>query len=105
MGVVGCARKRTLMLWRAVEICRRGDYHDAVALDIARRALEPPPDAQVGFSPGTETPQSGEQTQVSVQEQTQLSQDIKTLFSGGARASLFVHYLSQPCPFRQPPSR
>lgn len=44
MGAVGSARKRTLMLWQAVELSRAGDAPDAATLDIARRALEPPPD-------------------------------------------------------------
>lgn len=47
MGTVGCQRKRTLMLWHAVEISRRGDTPGDAALDIARRALVPPPQVQV----------------------------------------------------------
>ena len=49
MGAVGSARKRTLMLWQAVELSRAGEAPDAATLDIARCALEPPPDAQVTF--------------------------------------------------------
>ena len=41
---MGSARKRTLMLWQAVELSRAGDAPDTATLDIARRALEPPPD-------------------------------------------------------------
>lgn len=44
VGAVGSARKRTLMLWQAVELSRAGDAPDTATLDIARRALEPPPD-------------------------------------------------------------
>ena len=53
MGAVGSARKRTLMLWQAVELSRAGDAPDAATLDIARRALEPPPDAQASRRPAT----------------------------------------------------
>ena len=44
MGLVGSARKRTLMLWQAVELSRSLERPDLVTLQIARKALEPPED-------------------------------------------------------------
>jgi hypothetical protein len=50
MGVLGCARKRQLLLWAAVDLSRAVDRSDTLALRIATRALEGPDGArrQVG---------------------------------------------------------
>lgn len=44
MGLVGSSRKRTLMLWQAVELSRVMDRPNLATLQIARKALEPPDD-------------------------------------------------------------
>lgn len=41
VGAVGLARKRTLMLWQAVELSKSMERPDAATLDIAKKALEP----------------------------------------------------------------
>ena len=48
MGLLGCGRKRQLLLWAAVDLSRAVDRSDTLAMRIATRALEPPdaPDAQ-----------------------------------------------------------
>lgn len=50
MGLLGCGRKRQLLLWAAVDLSHAVDRSDTLALRIATRALEPPddPEAQVG---------------------------------------------------------
>lgn len=42
VGAVGFARKRTLMLWQAVELSKSMERPDGATLDIAKKALEPP---------------------------------------------------------------
>jgi hypothetical protein len=42
MGLLGCGRKRQLLLWAAVDLSRAVDRSDTLALRIATRALEPP---------------------------------------------------------------
>lgn len=51
IGLVGSSRKRTLMLWQAVELSRIMDRPNLATLQIARKALEPPDDPleQVGL--------------------------------------------------------
>jgi len=44
IGLVGSSRKRTLMLWQAVELSRMMQRPDLATLQIARKALEPPDD-------------------------------------------------------------
>ena len=44
IGLVGSSRKRTLMLWQAVELSRVMDRPNLATLQIARKALEPPDD-------------------------------------------------------------
>jgi len=44
IGMVGSSRKRTLMLWQAVELSRMMQRPDLATLQIARKALEPPDD-------------------------------------------------------------
>ena len=44
IGLVGSSRKRTLMLWQAVELSRMMDRPNLATLHIARKALEPPDD-------------------------------------------------------------
>ena len=44
IGLVGSSRKRTLMLWQAVELSRMMDRPNLATLQIARKALEPPDD-------------------------------------------------------------
>ncbi|GBF95068.1 hypothetical protein Rsub_07569 [Raphidocelis subcapitata] len=46
MGLLGCGRKRQLLLWAAVDLSRAVDRSDTLALRIATRALEPPDDAR-----------------------------------------------------------
>lgn len=41
VGAVGFARKRTLMLWQAVELSKSMERPDGATLDIAKKALEP----------------------------------------------------------------
>ncbi|GAB4823676.1 hypothetical protein N2152v2_010722 [Parachlorella kessleri] len=44
LGLVGSARKRTLMIWQAVELSKMLGFPDASTLEVARKALEPPDD-------------------------------------------------------------
>lgn len=44
IGLVGSSRKRTLMLWQAVELSRVMDRPNLATLQIARKALEAPDD-------------------------------------------------------------
>ena len=44
IGMVGSSRKRTLMLWQAVELSRVMERPNMATLQIARKALEPPDD-------------------------------------------------------------
>lgn len=44
MGLVGCSRKRALLLWHATDMARAVDKGDV--LRIAVKALEPPDDPQ-----------------------------------------------------------
>ncbi|KAI8469362.1 MAG: transport protein Trs120 or TRAPPC9 TRAPP II complex subunit-domain-containing protein [Monoraphidium minutum] len=46
MGLLGCGRKRQLLLWAAVDLSHAVDRSDTLALRIATRALEAPDDAQ-----------------------------------------------------------
>lgn len=46
MGLLGCARKRQLLLWAAVDLSHAVDRSDTLALKIATRALEAPDDPQ-----------------------------------------------------------
>ncbi len=41
VGAVGLARKRTLMLWQAVELSKSMERPDGATLEIAKKALEP----------------------------------------------------------------
>jgi hypothetical protein len=46
MGLLGCGRKRQLLLWAAVDLSRAVDRSEGLALRIATRALEGPDDAE-----------------------------------------------------------
>ena len=57
-GLIGASRKRTLMLWQAVELSRSMERPSSATLAIARKALEPPDDPleQVGLMSSAKIP-------------------------------------------------